>query len=234
MYKVTESLITMNRPRTPLTPQGVVVHSTDNIGATAKGHINWLNNGYRGGSAHYFADWQDIYRAVPEAEQAWHAGPTANSRYLSIEMCETITLAEFTEVWLRTIWLLSDMCRRYGWSANNIISHAEISRLYKETDHTDPTGYLSKFGKTFADLRAAVITKLSTTPQQQVSRGTISRATVCQGSKGENVKYLQGKLGIVADGDFGPITKAAVIAFQKANGLDPDGICGPLTWAKIG
>jgi N-acetylmuramoyl-L-alanine amidase len=229
MYKVTESLITMNRPRTILIPQGVVIHSTANPGATAKGHIGYFNNKYRGASAHYFVDWQDIYRAIPEAEQAWHAGPTANGRYLSIEMCETTDQALFIEVWLRTIWLVSDMCRRYGWSANSIISHAEISRLYKETDHTDPTGYLNNFGKTFADLRAAVITKLATTQQHQVNRDT-----VCQGSKGENVRYLQGKLGITADGDFGPITKAAVIAFQRASGLEPDGIAGPLTWAKIG
>ena len=229
MYKVTESLITMNRPRTTLMPQGVVVHSTANPGATAKGHISYFNNGYRGSSAHYFADWQDIYRAIPEAEQAWHAGPTANSRYLSIEMCETTDPALFTEVWLRTIWLISDMCRRYGWSANNITSHAEMSRLYRETDHTDPTAYLNNFGKTFADLKAAVITKLATTSQQQANRGTI-----CHGCKGENVKYLQSKLNIIADGDFGPITKAAVIAFQRSHGLDPDGIVGPLTWAKIG
>lgn len=28
--------------------------------------------------------------------------------------------------------------------------------------------------------------------------------------------------------------KAAVLAFQKANGLGVDGIVGPLTWAKLG
>ena len=32
---------------------------------------------------------------------------------------------------------------------------------------------------------------------------------------------------------FGPLTKKAVIAFQKANNLDPDGIVGPLTLAKM-
>ena len=43
------------------------------------------------------------------------------------------------------------------------------------------------------------------------------------------VKQIQGMLGITADGDFGPQTKAAVIAFQKANGLVADGIIGPKT-----
>lgn len=36
-----------------------------------------------------------------------------------------------------------------------------------------------------------------------------------------------------ADGDFGGETLAAVKAFQTANALDVDGICGPLTWAKL-
>ncbi len=31
------------------------------------------------------------------------------------------------------------------------------------------------------------------------------------------------------DGDFGSMTRAAVIAFQTAHGLDPDGIVGPIT-----
>ena len=35
------------------------------------------------------------------------------------------------------------------------------------------------------------------------------------GDKGAKVKALQTKLGITADGDFGPKTKAAVVAFQK-------------------
>jgi peptidoglycan hydrolase-like protein with peptidoglycan-binding domain len=34
-------------------------------------------------------------------------------------------------------------------------------------------------------------------------------------------------------GIFGPITQSAVIAFQNAAGLNPDGIVGPLTWAAM-
>ena len=35
------------------------------------------------------------------------------------------------------------------------------------------------------------------------------------------------------DGAIGPRTKKAVRAFQKANGLKPDGIIGQQTWAKL-
>ena len=36
-----------------------------------------------------------------------------------------------------------------------------------------------------------------------------------------------------ADSDFGRATKAAVLNFQQANGLEVDGIVGPMTWAKL-
>ena len=54
------------------------------------------------------------------------------------------------------------------------------------------------------------------------------------GDKGTEVKKLQQALkdlgyDVSADGTYGPITVAAVIAFQKLNGLDDDGIAGAKT-----
>jgi len=62
--------------------------------------------------------------------------------------------------------------------------------------------------------------------------------TLQSGSTGEAVAALQSGLeelgfAIDADGDFGPETQWAVVAFQKAHGLTPDGIVGPLTRAAI-
>lgn len=54
------------------------------------------------------------------------------------------------------------------------------------------------------------------------------------GDRGEDVKKLQGALRLVPDGDFGPATKAAVIALQKKNGLYADGVVGKNTWARLG
>ena len=41
----------------------------------------------------------------------------------------------------------------------------------------------------------------------------------------------QAALGVAADGDFGPITQAAVQRFQAARGLVADGDYGPITRA---
>lgn len=43
------------------------------------------------------------------------------------------------------------------------------------------------------------------------------------GSKGDDVKKLQTKLGLTADGSFGPKTESAVNAWLTKNGLTPDG-----------
>lgn len=54
------------------------------------------------------------------------------------------------------------------------------------------------------------------------------------GSKGELVKQLQQKIGVVTDGDFGPMTEKAVKEWQAKNGLVADGIVGEITMAKLG
>ena len=65
-------------------------------------------------------------------------------------------------------------------------------------------------------------------------------ATLKQGSRGDLVKTVQQKLikwGYLkgsADGIFGAKTKAAVIAFQKKNGLTADGIVGTRTAQALG
>lgn len=58
--------------------------------------------------------------------------------------------------------------------------------------------------------------------------------TLKMGDDGPDVAALQKKLGLVADGDFGPATKAAVVAFQKQNGLGSDGIVGSKTRQALG
>jgi putative chitinase len=53
------------------------------------------------------------------------------------------------------------------------------------------------------------------------------------GSKGEDVKKLQIKLGVESIGTFGPKTEAAVKSWQKSNGLTDNGIVGDEMWNKL-
>lgn len=58
--------------------------------------------------------------------------------------------------------------------------------------------------------------------------------TLKLGSRGNEVKTLQSKLNLIADGIFGSITEEVVKDFQKKNGLTADGVVGPSTWNKLG
>lgn len=60
------------------------------------------------------------------------------------------------------------------------------------------------------------------------------RPTLRLGAHGPAVADLQRALQIAADGAFGSGTLAALLAFQKAHGLKPDGIAGPATYAALG
>ena len=59
-------------------------------------------------------------------------------------------------------------------------------------------------------------------------------ALLKRGLSGEPVKILQAKLGIAADGKFGPGTEEALKAYQTQHGLAADGIAGPDTFAALG
>ena len=57
--------------------------------------------------------------------------------------------------------------------------------------------------------------------------------TLRQGDSGADVSYVQGRLGIAADGKFGPATASAVRAYQSSHGLTADGVVGPRTWESF-
>jgi D-alanyl-D-alanine carboxypeptidase (penicillin-binding protein 5/6) len=62
------------------------------------------------------------------------------------------------------------------------------------------------------------------------------------GANGPLVKALQQTLNarmspppdLTVDGDFGPATEGAVIAFQRSQGLEANGTMGPRTWGALG
>jgi Putative peptidoglycan binding domain len=83
------------------------------------------------------------------------------------------------------------------------------------------------------DVTAAV------TPLPSSTTPPPARPTLRQGDRGDNVVFLQQRLQAlgffngVIDGDFGPVTRAAVIAMQRRSNLTADGIVGPRSWAVL-
>lgn len=73
---------------------------------------------------------------------------------------------------------------------------------------------------------------------KEVTKVAVTVRQLEKGCEGEDVKAWQlilNGLGYVcgeADGDFGTKTAKATKAFQKAKGLEDDGVVGKLTWSK--
>jgi len=69
-------------------------------------------------------------------------------------------------------------------------------------------------------------------PGGKVPRLTLRRA-MSGAAVTDAITQLQTKLGINADGKFGPKTEAVVRVFQRNHNLVPDGIVGPKTWTAL-
>ncbi|MDD3157511.1 NlpC/P60 family protein [Anaeromusa sp.] len=69
--------------------------------------------------------------------------------------------------------------------------------------------------------------------------GVADASSIREGDIGDDVTAIQQRLQELgfgnssADGDFGSATRAAVMAFQKANGLEADGIVGSGTYRAL-
>jgi N-acetyl-anhydromuramyl-L-alanine amidase AmpD len=137
-----------------------------------------------------------------------------------------------------------------------ITSHSNVSKAFKRSTHWDPgkgfpiEPYLSLVRGFMATGTAAA---QSAGVEEEAAPATPrSGATAPEplqqpppmlqlGAEGWQVTRLQRLLDARAclpedaeiDGDFGPVTEAAVKKFQKLAGLDPDGIAGPLTWHAL-
>lgn len=160
-YPIETKLIHYNRPGTYLSPEGVVIHSTGDPGATALNEFTYFDTGVRSASAHFFVDWNGIIQTIPEQEMAWHSGPSSNRRFLSIELCEAKNEEDFKKVWNAGVWLTAYLCRKYVWEVGpGVFSHRYISGYYRETDHDDPYPYFNRFGRTWIDFTQAVKAEL--------------------------------------------------------------------------
>lgn len=85
-------------------------------------------------------------------------------------------------------------------------------------------------------IKAGYHTKMRKAYERRTGRPAVSAASgmLRMGSRGPNVRELQALLlragyQVKVDGDFGPATKSAVMAFQSDHGIAVDGVVGPET-----
>ena len=167
-------LISKNRPGTRLNAKGIVLHETATPGADAEREYLYFNRNNVKASAHAFVDNKCVIQTIPYDEMAWHAGKTANSNYIGIEMCRPKNYDEdyFNAMYQNTVSLFADLFVNqlgiHEVTSGNLMTHAEVSAKWRETDHTDPNAYFKEYGKTIDGFRKDV--------QRKIDEGEIDMA----------------------------------------------------------
>jgi Transglycosylase-like domain/Putative peptidoglycan binding domain len=80
----------------------------------------------------------------------------------------------------------------------------------------------------------ALVAAIPAASADTVRASASAEVVVKRGDRGSAVRQIQARLGIPADGVFGPQTAHAIRRFQRAKGLVVDGIVGPQTRRALG
>ncbi|PJE94437.1 N-acetylmuramoyl-L-alanine amidase [Streptomyces carminius] len=207
----------------------VVVHVTQ---GTYAGTISWFRNPEAEVSAHYVVRSSDgeVTQTVRDRDTAWHAR-SGNPYSVGIEHEGYVDdPAWFTDAMYRSSAALTrHLTDRYDIPRDraHIVGHHEVPG----NTHTDPgpNWDWNRYMRLVRDDGAAAPARLSFG----------SYDTLRSGSTGEQVRAAQQLLDDhgfdpgEADGVFGPVTAAAVRAFQANRGLTADGVVGPRTWTAL-
>lgn len=175
---------------------------------------------------------------VIAAGRANHAGPgvfknirNGNSNFIGIEAENTGRTSDpWPDVQMDAYRRgVAAILRRVGQGADFCCGHKEFA--LPEGRKPDPTFSMNAFRTSVAAILSGEAPQPILIPA--VEPDGAGRPTLRRGMSGELTKQVQAKVGVTADGEFGPKTEAAVRAFQRERGLVPDGIVGPKTWRAL-
>ncbi len=159
--------------------------------------------------------------------------PGGNGHFWGIEVENDGSGEKYSRVQVEAlVKLLGGLCEWQGWDPlTRIIHHREWTRRKPDMTFKGP---IRKIVETFMDTNVIDIS-----PEDlKVKHPMVGNPTLKKGDSGKAVKKLQRALRVAehklkVDGDFGPVTKGKVKAFQKQRGLKVDGIVGKRTWAAL-
>lgn len=104
----------------------------------------------------------------------------------------------------------------------------------KTAEESEQVKFVIATGMTTKEMQGKVIPVTSAEKKRIQKQGTsVGRVTIRQGDIGPAVLDWQRHLGVTQDSKFGPLLRTATIAYQKKNGLTPDGVVGRETWATV-
>jgi len=129
---------------------------------------------------------------------------------------------------------LQDLGKLYkngvSWDRNKYKSVLGEKNYKKAAHAVKNSGYCTD--PHYSDKLISLIDSFKLTRFDTVNKPTFT-GTLKLGDRGGQVKLIQQKLGVTADGIFGVKTAEAVKNFQRKNNLVVDSIVGPKTWNKL-
>lgn len=142
-------------------PEGVVVHETADPYATAENEVSYFNNNWETIQTyvHAFVDSSQIINIHSADYGVWGAGPTANAKYIQVELCEEHTTDAFARSIANDAYYVAYRLHQYGLPVEygtTVVSHDQVSHMYGETDHSDPSGYFANWGYSMEEFVAQV------------------------------------------------------------------------------
>lgn len=217
-------------------PKKIVLHHAEALICTVQQIHSWhLGNGWAGIGYHFFVRKDGtIYRGRPENAIGAHvSGANTNTLGICAEgsyMTEIMPTAQLNAI----KWLIQYLDNKYGQLP--IYGHREVgSSNCPGTNY--PLAEL-KARKGVVQTETKVENVVVTTHSITETKSNVQKAKEYVGSR---CKELQEKLillgyncgGYGADSQFGQGTYNSLVQFQKDNRLDPDGLAGIRTFAKL-
>lgn len=206
----------------------IILHHAAAVTCTPGDIVRWhLDRGFNGAGYNWFAAKNGI---IYQLRPIWAIGAhTIGWNSKSIGICAEgnyETEAFMPEIQVKAIAEIINYCNDYYKVKLNLFGHRQ------KWSTACP-------GKNFPFNR---ISELSLHPEDVIKLtypGKSLKYIPGKLMRGENIRLVQQRLNNLgfsagaADGSFGPKTLSAVKAFQKAKGLEIDGIVGPITWNKL-
>lgn len=156
--------------------KGLMIHSTGannpklgryvdapELGEISSNHWNQPKPGGREVCVHAFIGKdQDgkvaTYQTLPWNHRGWHAGGGANNTHIGVEICEDDLTDRkyFDAVYKEAVELFAYLCKQYGLTEKDIITHCEGYKQGVASNHGDVMHWFPKHGKSMDNFRADV------------------------------------------------------------------------------
>jgi N-acetylmuramoyl-L-alanine amidase len=98
------------------------------------------------------------YQTLPWDMRGWHAGGSANNNHIGVEICEDDLKDPkyFAAVYKEAVELFAYLCKRFGLTEKDVITHSEGHKEGIASNHSDVMHWFPKHGKSMDTFRADI------------------------------------------------------------------------------